>query len=437
MNLAMLGLVCLLGFVATSSSIIGAALGLYLPMGKRLMACVLAFAAGTLICGLAIDLAFEGAADLHDQGFGIPSAWAFVSGGFALGAVTYYLASLFLDQQGAAVRLPTRFHDYAIGHKQKQSKERIDLLAKCDLLRHLSPHAIEKLLPLVEDRLLPAGGFLFHAGDPGDALYIVARGTLDVLSDKTAAPKVIAQLGEGQVLGEMALISGQPRTASIRALTDAELLRISKDDFLRLIAGDRSMVRAVHGLSHQRAVTNIAADEANSTRWAKVATMNLQLTQEESNEILAETGKGAGLAIYCGSILDTIPGCLVIGAKFAGLQSMSLTLIVAMFLSGIPEAAACAAMLRRAGFTPRAIFLLWSTVIVSGTLAAGAGHVFLGGSQSPWAVFMQGVAGGAVLAEVAHAMIPEAIHGGRSLVVLPTVFGFLFALYLSLTDALS
>jgi zinc transporter ZupT len=152
--------------------------------------------------------------------------------------------------------------------------------------------------------------------------------------------------------------------------------------------------------------------------------------------MLAKAGKGAGLAIYCGSILDAIPACLVIGAKFAGLQSMSLTLIVAMFLSGIPEAAACAVMLRRAGFAPRAIFWLWSTVIVCGTLAAGVGHIFLGGSQSPWAVFMQGVAGGAVLAEVAHAMIPEAIHGARSLIVLPTVFGFLFALFLSLTDAL-
>jgi hypothetical protein len=45
------------------------------------------------------------------------------------------------------------------------------------------------------------------------------------------------------------------------------------------------------------------------------------------------------------------------------------------------------------------------------------------------------LAGGAVLALVAHAMIPEAIHDGRSLVVLPTIAGFLFALYLSLAGS--
>ena len=53
--------------------------------------------------------------------------------------------------------------------------------------------------------------------------------------------------------------------------------------------------------------------------------------------MLAEAGKGAGLAIVFGNILDTIPGCLVIGAKFAGFQSLSLTLMLGMFLGGIPK----------------------------------------------------------------------------------------------------
>jgi len=51
------------------------------------------------------------------------------------------------------------------------------------------------------------------------------------------------------------------------------------------------------------------------------------------------------------------------------------------------------------------------------------------------AIFCEALAGGAVLALVAHAMIPEALHEGGSLIVLPTVAGFLFALYLSLAPA--
>jgi len=134
-----------------------------------------------------------------------------------------------------------------------------------------------------------------------------------------------------------------------------------------------------------------------------------------------------------GNILDTIPGCLVIGAKFGGFESLSVTLILGMFLGGIPEAAASAAILRKAGYADRTIFWLWSTVIAAGIVAAVAGRLFFS-SGSVIEVIAQAVAGGAILALVTHAMIPEALHKGGSAVVLPAVAGFLFALYLALVD---
>jgi len=109
--------------------------------------------------------------------------------------------------------------------------------------------------------------------------------------------------------------------------------------------------------------------------------------------------------------------------------------MLGMFLGGIPEAAASAAMLRKAGYRAPAIYGLWSTVICAGILAAGAGKAFIGTSDAFLAIFSQAVAGGAVLGLVAHAMIPEAIAAAGSLVVLPTVAGFLFALYLALAGA--
>jgi hypothetical protein len=129
---------------------------------------------------------------------------------------------------------------------------------------------------------------------------------------------------------------------------------------------------------------------------------------------------GAGMAIVFGNILDTIPGCLVIRAKFLG---------------GIPEAAASASMLTKAGYRPGPIFGLWSTVLVAGVVAAAAGKAFIASSEALTAIFAQALAGGAVLALVAHAMIPVALEEGGSLVVLPTVAGFLFALYLALAES--
>ena len=62
-------IVSLLGLLTTSSSMVGAALGLYVPLSKRLLACVLAFAAGALISALAIELAYEGAHGIASPGF--------------------------------------------------------------------------------------------------------------------------------------------------------------------------------------------------------------------------------------------------------------------------------------------------------------------------------------------------------------------------------
>lgn len=115
---------------------------------------------------------------------------------------------------------------------------------------------------------------------------------------------------------------------------------------------------------------------------------------------------------------------------------MSITLIMGMFIGGIPEAAAGASMLKRAGYSPTGIFGLWSSVLPAGIVAAAVGKVFLG-SGSDVAIFFQAVAGGAVLAVIAHAMIPESIHDGRSLIVLPTVAGFLFALWLALAQSMT
>jgi zinc transporter ZupT len=72
---------------------------------------------------------------------------------------------------------------------------------------------------------------------------------------------------------------------------------------------------------------------------------------------------------------------------------------------------------------------LRATVPFTAMVSAALGKVLIGSSQSLAAVFCEAVAGGAVLARVAHAIIPEAIHEGGSLVVPPTVAGFLFALY--------
>ena len=139
-------------------TLIGAAIGLHLHFSKRLLACLLAFAAGALISALAIELAYEGARSLHQHGFDARHAWMFVSAGFALGATAYYFASLILEKKGAAVRYVTQFREYALARKQANEGERIRLLSSCDLMRHLPAEQIEPILHSIRDRQLKAEG---------------------------------------------------------------------------------------------------------------------------------------------------------------------------------------------------------------------------------------------------------------------------------------
>ena len=105
-------LASLLGLATTSSAMIEVAVGLYVPISKRLLGCILAFASGGLISALAIELAFNGAVQLHHLGFSVGAAWLPVGSGFAIGAIIYGVFSRYLEQNGAAVRYPTRFREF-------------------------------------------------------------------------------------------------------------------------------------------------------------------------------------------------------------------------------------------------------------------------------------------------------------------------------------
>jgi len=382
-NLTTILTVGLVGLFTTSAVVVGATLGLYAHLSKRMLACVLAFAAGLLISSLGIELAYHGAIELHDKGFSAALAWAFISSGFATGATVYFTATRFLDRRGAAVRSDTRLQEYALERRQ----EDIELLSKCDLLRHLPPEAIDKILVYVSERRVGAGEIIFDAGDPGDALYIVARGRVEVLQSTggQADEQRIAELDEGKAFGEMALLTGAPRTATVRAVTDGELLRIGKDDFDRLVASDRELALGLQRMSHERAISNLTTGGGDPGTWARVATMSLdRLSKRETDKMLTEVGHNAGIAIVLGDLLDTIPGLLVVGAKFTNLQTLSLTVMMGIFIGGIPESAASATLLRKAGFKPRTIYGFWSI-----TLSAVAGKVFIGSSDSLVAVFAE------------------------------------------------
>ncbi|BBX99237.1 MFS transporter [Mycobacterium lacus] len=93
---------------------------------------------------------------------------------------------------------------------------------------------------------LQAGAYLFRAGDVSDALYVVRRGRLQVLDEHG----VLAELGRGQVVGELGLLLGTARSATVRAIRDTSLLRLTKAQFEQI--ADASVLGALAKLLANR-----------------------------------------------------------------------------------------------------------------------------------------------------------------------------------------
>src|SRR3954451_25464752 len=79
--------------------------------------------------------------------------------------------------------------------------------------------------------------WLFRQGDPGDSLYVVLTGRLEIVieTEGAAEPKVISVLGRGDSVGELALLTESPRSASVRARRDSELLLVTREHFARVL----------------------------------------------------------------------------------------------------------------------------------------------------------------------------------------------------------
>lgn len=84
---------------------------------------------------------------------------------------------------------------------------------------------------------LPGGAPLFEAGDASDALYVVKAGSLGVFGKPRSggAPRLLGVVPRGSTLGELGLVTGQPRESGVRALRDSELLRLSRAGFDELV----------------------------------------------------------------------------------------------------------------------------------------------------------------------------------------------------------
>lgn len=145
----------------------------------------------------------------------------------------------------------------------------VALLADLPLFASLGREELTMLAQAVEVRRLAPGETLFKAGDPGEAMYIVTEGEMELsVVDRAGQKIVLTGRHRGDVFGELAMLDTGPRTATATALVHAELLELDRADLLLLVT--KRPEAALHMLGAMGAMTR-KADLLLRTRVAKNA----------------------------------------------------------------------------------------------------------------------------------------------------------------------
>jgi len=141
--------------------------------------------------------------------------------------------------------------------------------------------------------------------------------------------------------------------------------------------------------------------------------------------------EGGGVALALGATLDGIPEQLVLGIGLAAGAGISAPLLLAIFISNLPEAIGSASEMHAAGRGRRQIVQLWITVAVAVTIATIAGYALADVTGDSFTAAIDGFAAGALLVMLIDSMIPEATAGAGRVAGLVSVLGFAVAAGLS------
>jgi CRP-like cAMP-binding protein len=129
-----------------------------------------------------------------------------------------------------------------------RADEPLALLRAIPLFAVLEPETVEALAAALERRSLPAGTVVIAQGDPGDCVYLVAAGELEVWHGGRPTGGLI----RGDVFGEIALTEDSPRTATVLAVTDVELMSIGRDEFLAAVGPSAAALLEAQALRSER-----------------------------------------------------------------------------------------------------------------------------------------------------------------------------------------
>jgi signal transduction histidine kinase len=172
----------------------------------------------------------------------------------------------------------------------------LDELRKIPLFADLSEEDLEQLYKMAETVSIRAGHFVLREGDPGDSLYVLLDGELEVIKRQGSQDILLAVYKPGQFFGEMALLEQAPRSASVRTLRESRLLVISQAAFQTLLSCSPSApLKILHTVTSRLRSTESMLIQ--NEKMAALGTLAAGLAHELNNPAAAVLSSAAQLRV--------------------------------------------------------------------------------------------------------------------------------------------
>jgi CRP/FNR family transcriptional regulator, cyclic AMP receptor protein len=168
---------------------------------------------------------------------------------------------------------------------RQQGQGPVELLRSVPLFSDLEEPELERFSRVAVARSFPAGTRVFHEGDHSDACYIVRDGSFRVTREHSDGRAItLASLGPGDIFGELAMLDGEVRSASVEALSDGELLALPAGEVRALLARHPEItVKLIAALVRRlRTANERISRQSFQTVPSRVAGVLLQLVAEEA-----------------------------------------------------------------------------------------------------------------------------------------------------------
>ncbi len=161
------------------------------------------------------------------------------------------------------------------------------LLSKTSIFQQLDQRALEALAERAVDRSYRKGQAIFHEGDPGDAMFVLSEGLVKILvTSEDGDEMVLATLKAPDLFGEITLIDGGVRSATVEALEPTRVLAITRDTFLQVLRDNPGvtdpLLRSLG--AYIRRLTERASDLVFLGLNERIAKLLLQFAEESGSE---------------------------------------------------------------------------------------------------------------------------------------------------------